>query len=408
MRFKSENLWMGALFLVVCHLFLNSAFKLANFRSPVAFALVFSPDHWHLAKCASKVRTFGCESPLIGTWLNALRKGALCLVVCHLFLNSAFKLANFRSPVAFAIVLTPAHWHLAKCASKPELSDWMKGQIVAKFAVKMVYELAKYEQIWKVKANPTLSYAACPFPPPLWSFSTIRLAYVRSVKANCATKGRSITARLQNRSSSTVRDVPAIIEDEDDQLRGAITNPVPSTSRAHAQIDCNAGLMRISNRLDRLSETVEALRIYQFSLLTTQKLNEWDITHCHSAIFLHDELIAEHSAQQKYFVSVRALVPARCTFGIFYFEITVLTMKSDFGIGLAPHWMGMHEIVGHTEHSFAYWSDGTIHGCCDSLPNPLDGFTQFGEADTVGCGIDLLTRAIFFTMNGTRIEGDEQ
>ncbi|KAL3100345.1 hypothetical protein niasHT_029049 [Heterodera trifolii] len=215
---------------------------------------------------------------------------------------------------------------------------------------------------------------------------------------------RSVATLLQNRSSQTGRDVPMIIDGDEphEAIDMPITNPIPSTSRA--QIDCNAGHLGILNRLDRLRETVEAMRTYQFSLLTTQKLNEWDISHCHPAIFLHDELIAEHTSKQKFFVSVRALVPARCTFGIFYFEITVLTMKSDFGIGLAPHWMGMHEIVGHTEHSFAYWSDGTIHGCCDSLPNPLDGFTQFGEADTVGCGIDLLTRAIFFTMNGTRIE----
>ncbi|KAL3109453.1 hypothetical protein niasHT_015298 [Heterodera trifolii] len=235
---------------------------------------------------------------------------------------------------------------------------------------------------------------------------------------------RSVAALLQNRSSQTGRDVPMIIDGDEphEAIDMPITNPVPSTSRAHAQIDCNAGHLGILNRLDRLRETVEAMRTYQFSLLTTQKLNEWDISHCHPAIFLHNELIAEHTSKQKYFVSVRALVPARCTFGIFYFEITVLTMKrqkknplnqqknnsnpklSDFGIGLAPHWMSMHEIVGHTEHSFAYWSDGTIHGCSDSLPNPLDGFTQFGEADTVGCGIDLLTRAIFFTMNGTRLE----
>ncbi|KAL3100208.1 hypothetical protein niasHS_000218 [Heterodera schachtii] len=206
--------------------------------------------------------------------------------------------------------------------------------------------------------------------------------------------GRSVAALLQNRSSQTGRDVPMIIDGDEphEAIDMPITNPVPSTSRAHAQIDCNAGHLGILNRLDRLRETVEAMRTYQFSLLTAQKLNEWDISHCHPAIFLHDELIAEHTSKQKYFVSVRALVPARCTFGIFYFEITVLTMKSDFGIGLAPHWMGMHEIVGHTEDSFAYWSDGTIHGCCDSLPNPLDGFTQFGEADTVGCGIDLLTQ----------------
>ncbi|KAL3124010.1 hypothetical protein niasHT_003717 [Heterodera trifolii] len=356
MRFESENLWMSPF-----------ASLLATFFSTRLL-------NWQTFACPWLLPLF--SHPIIGTWLNALRKGALC----YLFLNSAFKFANFRLPVDLPLF------------SHPLIGTWLNGfrsdnQVnMLIFTRQPVHgtncadghsaEPRKIARIiWKVKANPTLSYAACPFPPPLWSFSTIRLAYVRSVKANCATKGRSITARLQNRSSSTVRDVPAIIDDEDDQLRGAITNPVPSTSRAHAQIDCNAGLMRISNRLDRLSETVEALRIYQFSLLTTQKLNEWDITHCHSAIFLHDELIAEHSAQQ-----------------------------NDFGIGLAPHWMGMHEIVGHTEHSFAYWSDGSIHGCCDSLPNPLDGFTQFGEADTVGCGIDLLTRAIFFTMNGTRIE----
>ncbi|KAL3120769.1 hypothetical protein niasHT_008061 [Heterodera trifolii] len=90
----------------------------------------------------------------------------------HVFLNSAFKLANFRSSVAFAVVLnrslalgqmgfesdnqvhmytfyedSPSMGLIASTEIQPnnaksqELADWVKGQIEEKFAAKMVHEL---------------------------------------------------------------------------------------------------------------------------------------------------------------------------------------------------------------------------------------------------------------------------
>lgn len=98
---------------------------------------------------------------------------------------------------------------------------------------------------------------------------------------------------------------------------------------------------------------------------------------------------------------VRADAPIPLTTGLYYFEITLSNKNSNgksFSIGVVTKSSSLSKLPGSEHSSFGYNNDGSIcHGSTTSS-------TKFGprivENDTVGCGVDFMSRSLFFTRNG--------
>ncbi|KAI3408216.1 hypothetical protein GPALN_012062 [Globodera pallida] len=95
--------------------------------------------------------------------------------------------------------------------------------------------------------------------------------------------------------------------------------------------------------------------------------------------------------------------------GIFYYEVTILE-EGDNGIyiGLATNEMPLH--AGWDKGTYGYGNWGRfwgheVKGChhYDGHPFIRDGIPPFGVSDVVGCGVDLKSRQIIYTLNGVRL-----
>nr|ADW77537.1 ran-binding protein [Heterodera glycines] len=204
---------------------------------------------------------------------------------------------------------------------------------------------------------------------------------------------QSADARARSRSSQTGQIVDI------EHAQNVVPNP-PSGNRG-MQMD---GLLAISRRVGRLNENLASVQNYLSLMLVTQKINCWDIQHCHRDLFIHDGALLVEHAGNGHFLSVRSLSAANETHGVFYFEVTVLRMQSDLGVGFLSDFIGMHEMVGHCESSFGYWSYGSLHCDCSTADAHLDGFPQFTTGDVIGCGLNAFNRHVFFTLNGEKLD----
>uniref|UniRef100_A0A914HVC3 Uncharacterized protein n=1 Tax=Globodera rostochiensis TaxID=31243 RepID=A0A914HVC3_GLORO len=129
-----------------------------------------------------------------------------------------------------------------------------------------------------------------------------------------------------------------------------------------------------------------------FKGLTLQ--NRWDSDARHENLTLiePERLIVEHYGEKGH-CSVRAEQPIPKD-GIFYYEVKILEKGSGIFIGLATEQM-------------------PLNSNCDGLwghkvdfhrkRRPLGGKPEFEEGDVIGCGMDLATRQIIYTLNGNRL-----
>ncbi|KAG0198118.1 hypothetical protein BGX28_008404 [Mortierella sp. GBA30] len=99
--------------------------------------------------------------------------------------------------------------------------------------------------------------------------------------------------------------------------------------------------------------------------------------------------------------SVTANHPINPKSGVFYFEIVIDRFKgnSAISVGIASKSLRKNCQVGWDLNSWGYHSDDGFLYFGNGKQNIKYSF-EYNEGDTVGCGINFLDRAVFFTLNG--------
>ena len=101
--------------------------------------------------------------------------------------------------------------------------------------------------------------------------------------------------------------------------------------------------------------------------------------------------------------AVRSSNPIPSTCNIYYFEITVLNAGEDgaIGIGLTGVGSRVGQMPGWAKGTIGYHGDnGLVYSNTKLNKKGEDYGPTFGKDDVVGCGIDLYSSTVFFTLNG--------
>ncbi|KAL3077418.1 hypothetical protein niasHT_033956 [Heterodera trifolii] len=151
---------------------------------------------------------------------------------------------------------------------------------------------------------------------------------------------------------------------------------------------------------------------FEFSFLTIPKTvpislqkNSWDSFACHSDLEITgaEQLVVNYKKEGDEWRTVfaKCAVPVTCCAGIFYFETKIVSMRMRSIIGLAIK--QQNSLAGRIticRGTFSYESDGD---CSTEGRNRGNRRRKFDDGDTVGIGINLANRQLFFTKNGQRM-----
>ncbi|KAL3070199.1 hypothetical protein niasHT_000615 [Heterodera trifolii] len=142
--------------------------------------------------------------------------------------------------------------------------------------------------------------------------------------------------------------------------------------------------------------------------------NYWDANFCHSDLEIIgiDCLTVHHNGDIMHgHRSVCAKYPIlhdqNDYANSFYYEISIKKTKKCAAFGfIAQKQMALDDYICARDGTYAWQSNGLLwkngsHTLC------TDKRCKYGADDTVGCGIDLANRKIFFTKNGIRLDSDD-
>uniref|UniRef100_A0A9J2Q6H6 B30.2/SPRY domain-containing protein n=1 Tax=Ascaris lumbricoides TaxID=6252 RepID=A0A9J2Q6H6_ASCLU len=93
--------------------------------------------------------------------------------------------------------------------------------------------------------------------------------------------------------------------------------------------------------------------------------------------------------------AVRSNHPIPVTCGVFYFEVLVVSSENDccIGIGLCEKNVDLNRLPGWDKCSYGYHGDDGNFFCSSGSGSPYG--RTFSSNDTVGCGINLVSKSIF-------------
>ncbi|KAL3077416.1 hypothetical protein niasHT_033954 [Heterodera trifolii] len=134
--------------------------------------------------------------------------------------------------------------------------------------------------------------------------------------------------------------------------------------------------------------------------------NSWDSSACHGDLEITgaEQLVVNYKKEGEEWRTVfaKCAVPSTGSAVIFYFEMKVINVKQLTTIGLAiKHQTPLAGRIAKRRGTFAYEGDGD---CATEGRSRGNRRRQFGDGDTVGIGINLANRHLFFTKNGQRMD----
>ncbi|KAL3120886.1 hypothetical protein niasHT_004517 [Heterodera trifolii] len=142
--------------------------------------------------------------------------------------------------------------------------------------------------------------------------------------------------------------------------------------------------------------------------------NYWDANFCHNDLEIigNECLTVRHNGDIIHgYRSVCAKYPIfydqNDYANSFYFEISIKKTKKCAAFGfIAQKQMALDEYICARDGTYTWQSNGILwkngsHTLC------TDKRCKYGAGDTVGCGIDLAKRKIYFTKNGIRLDSDD-
>ncbi|KAL3080374.1 hypothetical protein niasHT_032579 [Heterodera trifolii] len=176
----------------------------------------------------------------------------------------------------------------------------------------------------------------------------------------------------------------------------------------NASVDQITKLNTEQQRLFQRISTLEKINQQQ-NLFYNFQQNYWDANSSNGgqlAITDDNCLTVHYNKYDIYFRSIFAKYPVLLNIGstdTFYFEISIINMERYADFGFATN--TSDGAIRMRKGTYAYSNSGAF--CINNVLKLSYAKYAYGAGDTVGCGVDLASRRIFLTKNGTFLESFE-